>query len=275
MPTSESKGAADFRAEFWGGSLDGIARTLGFPMGRRTSLMYERCVVSTLPSKLLARFLRVVPFRQPARSRTTCPSCAASRPCCKLIYVHRLAWSSSLPTQVLLVPGVWLQHAELWRTLCNLAEEQGEHVRLSWGASPASARTHAVTVCSAALVTPARSVLCGYQFRAPDQSHQRAGGHSPDVARQTSGKLGGAQAKNLVLRRQPRRAWRSLSVRPCRSTCCGCHLGPTRAAPRPPVGFEEFYAVRDGRKSRFLRRQPSQDARGDMSILSRSLGGTP
>ena len=40
MPTAVSKGAAAFRAEFWGGSLHGIAGTLGFPMCRRTSLMY-------------------------------------------------------------------------------------------------------------------------------------------------------------------------------------------------------------------------------------------
>ena len=40
MPTAQSKEAANFRAEFWGGALDGIAGTLGFPVGRRTSLMY-------------------------------------------------------------------------------------------------------------------------------------------------------------------------------------------------------------------------------------------
>ena len=36
MPTAQS----DFRAEFWGGALDGTAGTLGFPMCKRTSLMY-------------------------------------------------------------------------------------------------------------------------------------------------------------------------------------------------------------------------------------------
>ena len=40
MPSAESKNTADFRAEFWGVSLDGIAGTLGFRMCRRTSLMY-------------------------------------------------------------------------------------------------------------------------------------------------------------------------------------------------------------------------------------------
>ena len=40
MPTARSKGDAGFRAEFRGGALDGIAGTLGFPMGRRTSLMF-------------------------------------------------------------------------------------------------------------------------------------------------------------------------------------------------------------------------------------------
>ena len=38
MPTAVSKGTADFWAEFWGGALDGIAGTLGFPMC--TSLIY-------------------------------------------------------------------------------------------------------------------------------------------------------------------------------------------------------------------------------------------
>ena len=32
MPTAESKEAAAFRAEFWGGELDGFAWTLRFPM---------------------------------------------------------------------------------------------------------------------------------------------------------------------------------------------------------------------------------------------------
>ena len=42
MPTTQSE--TGFRAEFWGGALDGIAGTLGFPMCRRTSLM---CVTLT------------------------------------------------------------------------------------------------------------------------------------------------------------------------------------------------------------------------------------
>ena len=40
IPTTLSKENAGFRAVFWGSALDGIAGTLGFPMCRRTSLMY-------------------------------------------------------------------------------------------------------------------------------------------------------------------------------------------------------------------------------------------
>ena len=40
MATAEFNRAADFRAEFWGGSLDGIAGALGYPMRRRTYLMF-------------------------------------------------------------------------------------------------------------------------------------------------------------------------------------------------------------------------------------------
>ena len=40
MPTAESKETAAFRAEFWGGNLDGMKETLGIPMCSRTSLMY-------------------------------------------------------------------------------------------------------------------------------------------------------------------------------------------------------------------------------------------
>ena len=57
----------------------------------------------------------------------------------------------------------------LWQTLHNLAEEHGEHVRLSWGASPPPLKLTSSRCACADLVTPAdRSVLFGYQFRAPN-----------------------------------------------------------------------------------------------------------
>ena len=40
MPISSDKGNTGFKAEFWGGALDGISGSLGFPMHRRTTLMY-------------------------------------------------------------------------------------------------------------------------------------------------------------------------------------------------------------------------------------------
>ena len=58
---------------------------------------------------------------------------------------------------------------DLRRTLYNLAEEQGEHVRLSWGSSPPPLELTPSRCASAALVTPVDwSVLFGYPFRALD-----------------------------------------------------------------------------------------------------------
>ena len=59
-----------------------------------------------------------------------------------------------------------------WRTLHNLAEEHGEHVRLNWGSSPPPLELTSSRCACAALVTPADwSVLFGYQFRAPLVKH--------------------------------------------------------------------------------------------------------
>ena len=58
---------------------------------------------------------------------------------------------------------------DLWRTLHSLAEEQGEHVRLSLGCSPPPLELTPSRCACAALVTPAGwSVLFEYRFRAPD-----------------------------------------------------------------------------------------------------------
>ena len=58
---------------------------------------------------------------------------------------------------------------DLWRTLYNLADEQGEHVRLSWGSSPPPLELAPSRCACAALATPADwSVLFGHRFRAPD-----------------------------------------------------------------------------------------------------------
>ena len=44
---------------------------------------------------------------------------------------------------------------DLWQTLCNLAQEHGEHVRLSWGCSPPPLELTPSLCACAALVTPA------------------------------------------------------------------------------------------------------------------------
>ena len=57
----------------------------------------------------------------------------------------------------------------LWRTLYNLAKEQGKHVRRNWGSTPSSLELTPPRCADAALVTPAAwSVLFGYRFRASD-----------------------------------------------------------------------------------------------------------
>ena len=58
----------------------------------------------------------------------------------------------------------------LWHTLYNLAEEHGEHVRLSWGSSapPSSSSRHHGVLVLPSLLLPIWSVLFSYQFRQPD-----------------------------------------------------------------------------------------------------------
>ena len=130
----------------------------------------KRCVVCTLPSMLLARFLCVAPSRQPARCWTTCSSCgiapllqADSRASPRLELFATDA--SPFGAGGCVAPVT----AELWRTFHNLAEEQGQHVRLSLGSSPPPLELTPSRCACAALVTPANwFVLFKYQFRAPD-----------------------------------------------------------------------------------------------------------
>ena len=59
--------------------------------------------------------------------------------------------------------------SSLWRTLYNLAEEHGEHVRLSWGSLAPPFELTPSRCAGAALVTPADwSVLFSYRFRHQD-----------------------------------------------------------------------------------------------------------
>ena len=97
---------------------------------------------------------------------------------------------------------------DLWRTLCNLAEQQGEHVRLGWGSSPLPLE-----------LTPSRCACARHSrrlvrtLRLPvrrTRSHQRARAHRVDVACEAPNKPRCAETKNLMLCRQPRRPRSSL-----------------------------------------------------------------
>ena len=187
MPTAPCKEAANFRAEFLGGALDGIAGTLGFPMGRRTSLMYVTLLgavfgfTRTTLQQLLGAWNFALSFRREALCCLDVAFVAArSLPTRKPIPA-----SGALLNDLLLVCGLApLLQADLrasprlelyatdaspsgagacvapvprslWHTLYNLAEEHGEHVRHSWGSSaPLLELTPSRCAC-AALVTPA------------------------------------------------------------------------------------------------------------------------
>ena len=260
MPTTQSKGSADFRAEFWGGALDGIAGTFGFTMcqsylshvwnthwGRprsythvftATSWGLELCVkLQTRSFMLSRRCLPRVRHRAVVASRSQGNTSGAG--------------ACVAPVTV-----------DLWRTLYSIAEEQDEHVRLIWGSSPSPLEFTPSRCACAALVTPADwSVLFEYQFRAPDHINvleltaltslvrHLANG----VARGSRESYVASTAASFSERFQkgasPRDAsvsgsgslHSSVSTRLCQSICRGCHLGETlptrcRAAPRSPAG---------------------------------------
>ena len=165
MPTAQSKEAANFRAEFWGGALDGIAGTLGFLMGRRTSLMYVTLLgaVLGLNRTTLQQLLGAWNFALSFRREALCCLDVAFVAARSLPTRKPIRASGALLNDLLLVCGLapLLQAdlrasprlelfatdaspsgagacgapvtSSLWRTLHNLAEEHGEHVRLSWG----------------------------------------------------------------------------------------------------------------------------------------------
>ena len=47
MPTNAGKSGSTLAVEFWGGHLDGVAGTLGFPLERRVSLMLITMLVAS------------------------------------------------------------------------------------------------------------------------------------------------------------------------------------------------------------------------------------
>ena len=112
MSTAVSKGTADFLAECGSGAFDGIAGTLGFSTRRPippTGALLDDLLLLCGIAPLLQADLKASP---------------------RLEFYATDASSSGAGACVAPVTE------NLWKTLCNLAEEQGEHVRLSWGSSP-------------------------------------------------------------------------------------------------------------------------------------------
>ena len=129
------------------------------------------------------------------------------------------------------------------------------------GLLSATAGTHAAALCMCRARHSCRLVGA---LRVPvprTRSYQRARAHRVNVAREAPRTPGCTQTENLMLRGQPRRPLSdqkvvlrqgisildfgglhsSVSVRTCRSTCCGCHLWGTlptrrRVAALSPVG---------------------------------------
>ena len=274
MPSAESKkNTADFRAEFWGVSLDGIAGTLGFRMCRRTSLMHvtltgavlgvactgpgtlrfasdvRRCVVyvtflaaRTLPARRpipptgddLLLMCGIAPLLQ-ADSRAS--------PRLKLFACD----ASPFGAHKCVAPVT----AELWWTLRHLALEQGEHVRLRWSSSLLELTTSRCMCCarhSCRLVRALRIPVLGARSHQPSsprnsrssdtwQTGERAVNepYVASTAASSSERFQRAKASQL------RTSHSNASVRLCPSTCCGSHLGRTlptrrREAPRSPAG---------------------------------------
>ena len=226
MPTSQSKKTASFRAEFWGGALDGIAGTLGFPMGRRTSLMYVTLLGAVLgfTRTTLQQLLGVWNFALSFRREALCCLGVAFVAARSLPTRKPIRASGALLNDLLLVCGLApLLQADLresprlelfatdaspsgagacvapvshslWRTLYNLAEEHGEHVRLHWGSSaPPFVK---VRLCCSRHSCRLVSAL---QLPVPsDGSYQLARAHGFD-AHQTFGESGCQTAEDSLL----------------------------------------------------------------------------
>ena len=216
---------------FWVGALDGIARTLGFTSCTRTSLTCVTLtgavlgVTRTSLQQLLGARNFALSFRREALRRLDVAflrrSDASHAP-------SHSSYQRSTGNDLLLVCGMGpLLQADLrasprlelfatdaspsgagacvapvtsalWRTLYNLAEEQGEHVRLSWGGSspPVELTPSRCAHVPRSSLPPIGLCTFGYRFRAP-RSHQRARAHGADVARGTVG--------TQTVRGQPRR----------------------------------------------------------------------
>ena len=292
MPTAESERAADFRPAFWGGSLEGIAGTLGFHMCRRTSLMYVTLtgavlgVTRTTSQQLLGAWNLALIFRREALrcldvaflAAQTLPTRRPIPASCALLddlllVLHRAAAASR--SEGYTTSGV-IRHRRqpiLSQSVCGSSfrkpmAERSTNLRKnresmcdSGGLLSASTGTHSVAVRMCCARHSLR-LVCALRVPVPRaRTHQRARAHRSDVAREASGDPWREGKESCVAStaasssEQSQKAahpqggstlasddWHSsVLVRPCQSTCCGCHLGSTllthlREEPRSPTG---------------------------------------
>ena len=201
MPISSHKGNFGFKAEFWGGALDGISGSLGFPMHRRTTLMYVTLLGALLgvTRGSLQQILGAWNFALSFRREALCCLDVAFLCARKLPTRRHTPAHGALLDDLLVVAGIapLLQAdlrtqprydlfatdaspsgagaciakvtPDLWHSLHRIAEERGEHVRLDWGPGPPPPSFVSTHSSAAALVTPATwTELFAYRFRAND-----------------------------------------------------------------------------------------------------------
>ena len=201
MPISSEKGISGFKAEFWGGALDGISGSLGFPMHRRTTLMYVTLLGALLgvTRGSLQQILGAWNFALSFRREALCCLDVAFMCARKLPTRRPTAAHGALLDDLLVVAGIapLLQadlrtqprydlfatdaspsgagacmakvESDLCHSLYRIAEERGEHVRLDWGPAPPPASFVSTHSSAAALITPAAwTKLFASRFRKND-----------------------------------------------------------------------------------------------------------
>ena len=186
LPTGSGKSETGFKAEFWGGALDGIFGSLGFPMQRRTTLMYVTILGALLGvtrgslQQVLGAWIFALSFRREAHccsdvafmcarklpTRNPVPACGALLDDLLLVTGiapllqtnlraqprHELFATDASPSAA----GACIAKVtpELWRSLHRICEERGEHVRLDWGPAPPLPAFVSAHSSAAALITP-------------------------------------------------------------------------------------------------------------------------
>ena len=172
MPANAGKSGSTLAGEFWGGHLDGVSGTIGFHLERWVSLMVITMLISavgvnrTLLRRLLGGWAFALAFRRVASldvSYTAATTLTLSRRCrlnglclmnfclsqslllCwKRTYEQNPAKSSTPRTHLRVERGGCFASItrEDWLALYELAEENGEHVRLDWKGAETPSSMH-------------------------------------------------------------------------------------------------------------------------------------